>query len=72
VLAAEQKGSPALRAADIMQPQVVVHPEDDLRRATERLVANGLRELPVVDGTGAVVGFLDERDVAKVYLRANA
>jgi CIC family chloride channel protein len=72
VLAAEQKGTPTLRAADIMQPPVVVHPEDDLRRATERLVANGLRELPVVDGTGAVVGFLDERDVAKVYLRANA
>ena len=46
--------------------------DDDLRKATELLVANGLRELPVVDAAGAVVGFLDEREVARLYLKAEA
>ncbi len=70
VLAKERKETPWALAADIMQPPVFVHPEDDLRSATERLVANGLREVPVVDGTNAIIGFLDEREVAKIYLKA--
>lgn len=72
VLAKESLATPWVLAADVMQPPVIVHPEDDLRRATERLVANGLREVPVVDDTHAIVGFLDEREVAKIYLRAEA
>ena len=55
-----------------MQPPVFVRPEDDLRRATECLVTNGLREVPVVDDGGTVVGFLDEREVARIYLKADA
>ena len=70
VLATEHEETPWVLAADIMQPPVSVHPGDDLRRATERLIANGLRELPVVDGAGAVIGFLDEREVARIYLKA--
>jgi CIC family chloride channel protein len=59
-------------AADVMQPAVFVHPEDDLRSATQCLVKHGLREVPVVDDAGLVIGFLDEREVAKVYLRAES
>jgi CIC family chloride channel protein len=72
VLATEGNEMPWALAADIMQPPLSVSPEDDLRVATERLVANGLREIPVVDASEAVIGFLDEREVAKIYLNAEA
>jgi len=72
VLAKESLATPWVIATDVMQPPVVVHPDDDLRRATQRLVANGLREVPVVDDANAIIGVLDEREVAKIYLRAEA
>jgi CIC family chloride channel protein len=72
VLAAEGRHLPWALAADVMQPPVFVKPEDDLRYATERIVANGLREIPVVDLGNAVIGFLDEREIANVYLKAAA
>ena len=39
-------------AADLMHPPVSVVPDDDLRTATMRMLANNLREIPVVDGDG--------------------
>jgi CIC family chloride channel protein len=57
-------------AADLMQPVVSVRFDDDLRTATERMVANGLRELPILDAAGRVVGLLDESEIAEVYLKA--
>lgn len=70
IVATERDQAPWALAADIMLPPAYVRPDDDLRAATERLVANGLRELPVLDGDGAILGFLDERDVARVYIKA--
>lgn len=70
VLAGEPDDAPWAVAADIMQPPVYVHEDDDLRRATERLLANGLREIPVVDRARTVIGFLDEAELAKSYLQA--
>ncbi len=72
VLANEGPDLPWAIAADLMRPPVSVRADDDLRVATERIVAEGLREIPVVDERGAVVGFLDESDVATVYLKAAA
>lgn len=72
VLAKERMVTPWVLAADVMQPPVLVHPDDDVRSATQRLIANGLREVPVVDERGAIVGFLDEREVAQIYLKAEA
>jgi CIC family chloride channel protein len=72
ILAAERENTPWPLAADVMQPPISVQVDDDLRKATEQLVANGLRELPVVDASGAVIGFLDEREVARLYLKAEA
>jgi len=72
VLAKESATTRWVLAADVMLPPVLVRPDDDLRRATQRLVANGLREVPVVDDTNSIIGFLDEREVAKIYLRAEA
>lgn len=59
-------------AADLMQPPVCVEARDDLRLATERIVHHGLREIPVVDERGAIVGFLDEADVAAIYLKTTS
>jgi CIC family chloride channel protein len=61
-----------LVAADAMEPPVVVRPQDDLRRATEIMLATGLRELLVVGTRGEVVGFLDEADIARSYTRPAA
>lgn len=72
VLASEQRDADWAMAADIMQPAVSVHPEDDLRKATERLLSNGLREVPVIDDSQQIVGFLDESELAKVYVKAAA
>jgi CIC family chloride channel protein len=71
-LPTQRQGTPWEFAVDVMQPPVFVHPEDDLKIATECLVANGLREIPVVEGAGVVVGFLDEREIARIYLKAEA
>ncbi|WP_438016660.1 CBS domain-containing protein [Sorangium sp. So ce315] len=57
-------------AADAMQPPAAVTAADDLRTATEAMVAHGVRELPVADGEGAIVGFVDEADIGKAYLEA--
>jgi CIC family chloride channel protein len=70
VLAKEHDETPWALAADIMQPPVYVPPDDELRKDTERLVANGLRAVPVVDASDVVIAFLDEREVARIYLKA--
>ncbi|MET0340950.1 MAG: CBS domain-containing protein [Polyangiales bacterium] len=41
-------------------------------RATEVMVRSGLRELPVRDADGKLVGFLDEADIAHSYVVAAA
>ena len=54
-------------AADMMAPPVTIGVDDDLHEALEVLLESGLRELPVVDETGSIVGLLDESDVTKSY-----
>ena len=72
LLAADREGTAWAVAADLMTPPVTVTPADHLRCAAERLVSNGLRELPVVAGDGRIVGFIDEAEIARVYLQAAA
>jgi len=57
-------------AVDLMQHVVYVRLDDDLRTATERMVGSALRELPVLDAEGRLLGLLDESEVAEVYLKA--
>jgi CIC family chloride channel protein len=57
-------------AADAMHPPVVLRPQDDLRAASQSMLDNRVRELPVVDAAGRIVGILDEADVGKAYLDA--
>jgi len=54
-------------AADVMVPPVTVVAGDDLHVALGRLSEAGVRELPVVDEAGAIIGLLDEADVTRAY-----
>lgn len=72
MLAADREVDKWTIAADIMGPPVTVRPEDTLRVATATLLENGIREIPVIDPNGRIVGFLDEADIAKAYLEASA
>jgi CIC family chloride channel protein len=72
ILATERELEPFTIAADAMQAPITVRPEDDLRTATEAMLEHGLREVPVTDEEGHIVGFLDEADVRKAYLDATA
>lgn len=56
----------ALRAADLMTTDIaVVHPETPLRRAVQIMAARHVSGLPVVDGTGALIGMITEGDLAR-------
>lgn len=70
VVSAEFADTAWTLAADLMQPLVSVQPGDDLRTATEHMLANGLRELPVLDQAGRLLGLLDESEITEVYLQA--
>jgi CIC family chloride channel protein len=68
VLAAQMEHAGWAIAADLMQPAVSVSPDDTLRTAAERLLANGLRELPVVGEDGRLVAIVDEAEIARIHL----
>jgi CIC family chloride channel protein len=70
VLSAELSSAHWTLAADLLEPAVSVRPEDDLRSATEAMIGNELREIPIVSSDNRVIGMLDEADIAEVYLRA--
>jgi len=70
VVAAEFEGPTWTLAADLLEPAVVVTVGDDLRTATELMVKNGLREVPVVDEQRKVLGLIDETDITDMYLEA--
>lgn len=58
-------------ASDLMRPPVSLTIDSDLRTAFELMRSSKLRELPVVDGGGTIVGFIDESTIARAYLRAH-
>jgi CIC family chloride channel protein len=55
-------------AADIMQAPVSVRPGDDLRTAAEVMLTSGLKQVPVQAADGAIIGFLEETDIARAYV----
>jgi CIC family chloride channel protein len=70
-LIASRRGQEAT-AAEIMQPAMVLGEAMSLRAAADLMLGSGLRELPVVDPNGRIVGFLDEADISRAYLLATA
>jgi CIC family chloride channel protein len=60
----------SLSGVPVLPPEQRVSPDDNLRRATETLLHHKLREIPVIDAQGQLVGLLDEADVSRFYLQA--
>lgn len=56
-------------AADLERPAVLLRGTDSLPAALEQMSAHGLRELPVVDSIGRIVGFAEEATVARTLLQ---
>lgn len=69
VLAAEVRRAMAVSpraatAGQVMAPgPFTCGPDDDLLAAATRMSVHGVRHLPVVDGSGRVIGMLSDRDV---------
>jgi CIC family chloride channel protein len=72
VVAIESDEMSWILASDLMQPVVSVRMIDDLKCASQRLLTNSLREIPVVDDSGAVVALLDEADLSQWHMRASS
>jgi CIC family chloride channel protein len=60
----------SMSGVPVVGPEQRVGPDDDLRTATQTLLQHKLREIPVVDPTGQIVGLLDEADISRFYLDA--
>jgi CIC family chloride channel protein len=71
VLAAERSLENFLNASDMMRPPVAVRMRDDLRTALETMLAHGIRRIPVVDNDMCVTSSIDEKTLARAYLRGN-
>jgi predicted transcriptional regulator len=71
ILDSEPDLLPVVTASDLMRPPVSVRLGDDLRRALEVMLANGIREVPVTDMVGCFLGFIDEAAIASAYVRRN-
>ncbi len=69
-LSGEGHAARFLVAADLMQPPFSLTLDQGLVAAGAELVRSGLRELPVLDDAGAIVGFLDESHAMRAYLDA--
>ena len=59
-----------ITAADVMRPPIALREHDTLRAAYDRMMASGLRELPIVDAGRRVVGLVNEVAIAHAYLQA--
>jgi CIC family chloride channel protein len=69
LLEAEPSLLPLVTASDIMRPAASVRPSDSLLTALDLMRAERLPELPVLDETGQILGFVDEATIASAYLR---
>ena len=62
----------ALTVAAAMSPDVVtVRPEAPIAMAAREMHARGFKRLPVVDGSGRLVGIVSRGDLLKVFLRTD-
>jgi chloride channel protein, CIC family len=69
VLEQEPSLGPLITASDIMRPAASVDVNDSLLTALDLMRAEQLPELPVLDASGNLLGFIDESTIASVHLR---
>jgi CIC family chloride channel protein len=62
--------SVSISGVPIVSRDMRVRADDDLRTAAQALLTHKLREIPVTDSAGQVVGMLDEADISRFYLDA--
>ncbi|HEY2510071.1 MAG TPA: chloride channel protein [Polyangiaceae bacterium] len=66
-LTAEPTLAPMTIAHDLMMPPIAIAESDNLHSALEAILSHGLREVPVVDLKGRIVGFVDEAEINRAY-----
>jgi CIC family chloride channel protein len=71
-LAGEADRAHLVCAADLMRPPISLCSTDSLSAALDRMVREGVRELPLVDAELHVVGMIDEAAIAHVYMQVRA
>jgi CBS domain-containing protein len=59
-------------ATDLMRPPVALLATDLASRALELMLSMGVRELPLVDPDGKLLGLITEAAIAHEYMRARA
>ncbi|RYZ07569.1 MAG: chloride channel protein [Myxococcales bacterium] len=59
---------PLITASDIMRPPVSVGVNESLLTALDLMRAERLPELPIMDASGSLLGFIDEATIASAYL----
>lgn len=65
VVASEEGMADWIVASDVMQEPVVARMGEPAVDALSRMVAAGLRQIPVLDDAGSVAAYLDERAIAR-------
>ena len=62
----------AATAVELMTaPPITITPDADVATAARRLEHHRIKRLPVVDGTGRLVGIVSRRDILRVFLRTD-
>ena len=69
LLAGESEGGGTVVAGDVMRVAPTIRPGDQLRDVFVHMLANGVRELPVTDEEGRLLGFVDEISIAHASTR---
>ena len=63
---------PRLKARELMTGNVLsVSPGESLRKVAEIILEKNIRALPVVDGSGRLVGIISTQHIAKAFLRGD-
>ncbi|PKV83155.1 CBS domain-containing protein [Streptomyces sp. TLI_146] len=69
---ADTRKAGSTRAADLMtSPAVTIGPDATLPQAARLMAHSHVKRLPVVDGTGRLVGIVSRADLLKVFLRSD-
>ncbi|MDF3066591.1 MAG: Cl-channel voltage-gated family protein [Polyangiaceae bacterium] len=68
ILEQEPGLGPLITASDIMRPPASVDVDESLLAALDLMRAESLPELPVVNASGQLLGFIDEATIAQAYL----
>jgi CBS domain-containing protein len=70
--AAEAELEALVCASDLMRPPMTLQANDFASRALELMLSMGVRELPLVDPDGKLLGLITEAAIAHEYMRTRA